>query len=163
MPLEAAAWKVLRFNAQVVNQQFLRTDHVADGDNRKIQPPRLSRFLVKSLRPGGAHAAAEYIGANDKITVGVDHLARTDHLFPPAALAGHGVFARNEVIARQCMADQYGIGPVRVELAPGLIGDIDALKLDPVIQTQRLLFRQTHALTRQRPRTGGIGWVDVIG
>jgi hypothetical protein len=85
-------------NAEPVDQAHLRIDHVADGDDRKLEPPGAAGIGIEARRPRRTHAAAENVGADDEEAVCVDRLARPDHGFPPAGLARHGLLAGNVLI-----------------------------------------------------------------
>ena len=47
------------------------------------------------------------------------------------------------LVAGQRVADQDGVGPIRVEPAVGLIGDRERAEIDPAIQPQGLAHKQT--------------------
>ena len=63
-------------DAEVIDQRHLRVDHVADGDDGKVDAPGLAGVGVDAGGAGRAHAAAEHVGADDEEAVGVDRLAR---------------------------------------------------------------------------------------
>jgi hypothetical protein len=75
----------------MVDQQLLRLDHVADGDDREMQAVGLAGRRIDFLGADGAHAAAQEVRADDEILVGVERLAGTDDIVPPAALFGQRV------------------------------------------------------------------------
>ncbi len=60
-----------RVDAQAVEQHGLRTHHVRNRDDRKIQSPQFAGGRVGRRRPGRAHAAADHVHANDEVAVGV--------------------------------------------------------------------------------------------
>ena len=66
------------FDPQMVDQFFLRCDHVANRDRRKIGPVRLACFRIDRVGPGGPAAAAQNVRADDEETVGVDRFSRSD-------------------------------------------------------------------------------------
>ena len=110
------------------HQAFLRAHHVPDGDGRKIRPPRPAKPAPRRIghftaRPGGAHAAAKHIGADQEIPICIERFARTNDVFPPARLAGDGMVFGDILIARQRMADQHGIAGCRVQPPIGAVGD----------------------------------------
>ena len=72
----------------MIDEQSLRAHHVADRHHRHIQPIGLARGWIGGGWPRRAEAAPEHIRANDEIAVRIDRLARTNHNFPPARLAG---------------------------------------------------------------------------
>jgi len=55
--------------------------------------------------------ATEVVHTDDKEFVGIDRLAGTDHVVPPAHVLGAiGVIARDMMIPRQRVADQNRVG-----------------------------------------------------
>ena len=128
-----------RVDAQTIEQHGLRAHHVGNGDDRKIQPPQFAGGRIGRGRPGRAHAAADHIGADDEVAVGVERTAGADHGLPPARLAGHRMHVGDVLIAGQRMADQNGVGTVGVEFAIGLVGDLERREIDAAIERQRLV------------------------
>ena len=110
-------------DAEMIDQQLLRPHHVADRDDRKIERPRLAGRRVDLLRAGGAHAAAEHIGADQEIALGVEHVAGPDQRGPPPGMAGDRVRVGDVLVAGQRVADQDRVAALGVERAVGLIGD----------------------------------------
>ena len=128
-----------RFDAEAIEQHRLRAHHVGNGDERKIQTPHLAGGRIGRSRSGRAHAAADHIGADDEVAVGVERAAGTDHDFPPAGLAGQRMPIGDMLIKRQRMADQNRVGTVGIEFAIGLVGDLERRKIDAAIERQRLV------------------------
>ena len=128
-----------RVDAEPIDQHGLRAHHVGDGDDGKIQPPHLAGRGIGRGRPGRAHAAADHVGADDEVAVGVERPARADHGLPPAGLAGDRMHIGDMLIAGQRMADQDGVGAIGVEFAIGLIGDLERREIDAAIEPQRLI------------------------
>ena len=112
-----------RTDAEMIKQPCLRFHHVGDGDHREIHRERLARTRIDARWPGGAHAAAEHIGADHEPMFGIDRLARPHQPRPPAGLARNGVGAGQILIPGQRVAHQDGVGGVGVQLAIGFIGD----------------------------------------
>ena len=79
--------------------------------------------------PGRALAAAQEVRAHDVQAVGVERLARADQVVPPAAAVRVAVVAGGVRVARQRVADEDAVGRARVELAVGLVGDLDGVQL----------------------------------
>ena len=125
-----------RLDAEMVEQHRLRTHHVANGDDGKIQAPRLAGFRIDRRRAGRAHAGADHIRADHKIALGVDRPARTDHGLPPARLLGNGMHARDVLVARERMTNQHGVGARGIQLAIGLVGDLKRGELDAGVEPQ---------------------------
>ncbi len=92
-----------------------------DGDRREIGAPRTALVVAQAARAGGAHAAAQHVGADDEVAVGVDWPAGPDHHVPPAILAGDRMGLGDILIAGQRMADQHGVGARRIQRAVGAI------------------------------------------
>ena len=110
-------------DAQLIYEQRLRADHVADCHHRHAEPVKLACCRIGGSGPGCPKAAAEHIRADDEIAVRIDGLAGPDHYFPPAGLAGQRMGIGDMLVPGQRMADQNGIGFVGIERAIGLIGD----------------------------------------
>ena len=124
-------------DSEMLDEFLLRPDHVADRHRREIEAPEFARFvLVRAARPGRAHAAAEHIGADDEIAVGIDRLAGPHHGLPPAGLAGQRMRLGDILIAGQRMADQDRVGPVRVQPSVGAIGDLDLAQRDAAVERE---------------------------
>ncbi len=120
----------------MVEQHRLRTHHVANGNDGKIQAPRLAGFRIDRRRAGRAHAGADHIRADHKIALGVDRPARTDHGLPPARLLGNGMHARNVLVARERMTNQHRVGARRIQPAICLVGDLKRGELDSGVEPQ---------------------------
>ena len=140
-------------DAQMVEQQRLQPDHVADGDHREAEPEGLAGRDVAIDRAGGAHAAAQHVGADHEVALGVERQARPDRELPPAGLAGHRVAAGGELVAGQRVADQDGVGALGVEAAVGLVGDVDRAELGAAVELERHRVREPGAVAGQ---AGGI-------
>ncbi len=111
-----------RRHPEVLHQPGLRSDHVADGDDREPRSVRQAVDRVWRGRPGGALTAAEHVGAHDEVPVGVDRLAGPDRLVPPArgrmTSAGR---TRGVAVTGPRVTQQHGVGGVGVESPPGLV------------------------------------------
>ena len=142
-----------RLDAEPIDQHGLRAHHVGNGDDGEIEPPQLSGGGVDRCRPGRAHAAADHVGADDEVAVGVERPARPDHGLPPALLARDRVHIVDMLIAGQRMADQDGVGAIGIQFAIGLIADLERRQVDAAIELQRLLDAE---LRHQRRRMIGL-------
>ena len=141
-----------RVDAEAIDQHGLRAHHVGKGDDRKIQPPHLAGGGIGRGRAGRAHAAADHVRADDEIFVGIERTAGTDHGLPPAGLARHRMHIGDMLIAGQRMADQNGVGPVGIEFAIGLVGDLERREIDAAIELQRLIrAERRHQRTSDGP------------
>ena len=66
--------------------------------------------------------AAHHVAAHHEVAVGVDRLARTDHVGPPARSGmRRAAIAGCVRIAGEGVAHQHGVGGLLVEPAPGLV------------------------------------------
>ena len=124
-------------DAERLDKGALGADHVGNGDDGKTRPIGLAIGGL-GRRAGCAHTAAEYIGRNDMEPVGIDSLARPDDTRPPSGTARDRVGRACKLIARQRVADKNDIGPVLIQRAPALIGDIDMFEGLAAIELQRL-------------------------
>ena len=124
-------------NAEMIEQPRLRPHHVGDGDDGKIEPVGAAGCGIDRARPGRAHAAADHVGAEHEIAVGIDRLAGADHGLPPAGLAGDGMDVGDMLVAGQRMADEHEVRLVGVERAVGLIGDGEGREFLPAVERKR--------------------------
>ena len=107
-------------DAQVRRQPPLGLDDVAHGDHGEIAAVRAAGLGVDAVGAGRAAAAAEDVGTDHEVTVGVDGLARPDGDLPPARVV-LVVVPRNVRIARQRVANEHGVVAPGVEPAVGLV------------------------------------------
>ena len=129
-------------DSEVIEQGRLGAHHVAHGHHREAQVPRLAARRLAGERSGRAHAAAEHIDADDEVVRRVNHLARPDEALPPAFLAGHRVLFGHELIEGECMADQDGVGLLRIERPVGLISHPIGAEIDAAVEPKRALGAQ---------------------
>jgi hypothetical protein len=137
------------FDAQAIEQHGLRADHVGNCDDRKIQSPHLARRRIGRGRAGRSHATADHVRADDEIVLRIERAAGADHGLPPARFAGHRVDVGDMLVACQRMADQDCVGALGIELAIGLIGDLEGREIDAAIELQRLVQTEHHHLRRR--------------
>ncbi len=150
-----------RFDAETIEQHRLRPHHVRYRDDRKIQSPHLAGGGIGRGRTGRAHAAADHIRADDEVSVGIERPASTDHDFPPAGFTGQWMQVGDVLIQRQRMADHDRVGAFGVELAVGLVGDLERRQIDAAIELQRLVHAELRQLRRRMVRfMGAIVAVD---
>ena len=141
----------------MIEQRCLRAHHVGDGDHREAQVPRLAGRRIARQRTGGAHAAAQHVGADQEVARGIEHLARPDHALPPALLAGHRMLLDDELIAGQRVADQDGVGLVGVQRAVGLVGHAIGAEIDAAVELERPLGAQDRVATSGQRLAFGFG------
>ena len=134
----AAAGDGVEFlDAEEVQERTLGAAHVVDGDDGKIHGVRFAGGGIGRARAGGTFAAAEDVGADDEVAVGIEGEAGPDHEVPPAG-AAILMRARDVGIAAERVEDQDGVGLVRIEVAPRLVGDRVGRKRTPAIERQWL-------------------------
>ncbi len=140
----AARHRKQRLDAEIIEQHRLGADHVAHSNDRKVETPRHSGCRIGRSRPGTAHAAADDIGADNEIALGVDRLAGPDHGLPPTRLAGHRMIVDGVLVAGQRMANQYRIAACGIERAVGLIGNLQRAKIEPGVEVQWIARRKAN-------------------
>ena len=86
-------------DAEVIDQHGLGPHHVGDGDDRKGQTPGLAGPGVNGGGARRAHAAADHIGADDEMPLGIQRQTRTHHLGPPTGLAVGRMQSRHMLVA----------------------------------------------------------------
>ena len=141
-PIEPPSTHEQGVDTEAVEQHGLRAHHVGNGDDREIQPPGLAGRGIGRGRAGRAHAAADHVGADHEVFFGIDRQSRADHDVPPALLAGQRVNVGDMLVERQRMADQHGVGLVGVQLAIGLVGDLERREADAAIELERRIVAE---------------------
>src|SRR5262249_43835028 len=99
----------------------------------------------------------DHVGADDEVLIGVERQARANHSVPPAGLARDRMRVEDMLVAGQRVADEDGIGAVRIELAIGLVGNLQRREIDAAIELERLVHAELYDLGR-----GMIGLVQAI-
>ena len=126
-------------DAEAIGKARLGVDPVLDGDHREVRAPRLAGGRIGGRRSGRAEAAAEVVDPDDVEAIGVERLARTDHVVPPADVALVAFVEAGDVVRRvQRMADQDRIAAVGVERAVGFVGQVERVEGAPAGELQRL-------------------------
>ena len=110
-------------NAEMVNQAFLTVHHIFNRNQREREAIRLLRRGIDAGRPGRAFAAAEHIGANDKILVRVERLAGANHVIPPARLFVAFVKSGGMSVAGKGMQNQDRVRFIRIQRAIRFVGN----------------------------------------
>src|SRR5690606_19025602 len=118
-------------------QGELGAHRVADGDPREPGPPRPAVGRGRR-RPGAALAAAQHVGGDHEVPVGVECQPGADDAFPPAWAGVPGAFRAYDVaVAGEGVQHEDRVGAVLVETAPRLVGQADPGKFTPGLQQQR--------------------------
>jgi hypothetical protein len=143
-------------HAQRREQHHMRAHHVADGDDGKTHGIRLA-IGGDAARTGGAHAAAQHIGADHMKAVRVDGQARPDHAAPPPRLAGDGMRTGHMLVTGGGVTDEDGIVARLIERAIGFIGDAHAIQNLPAIERQGLV----KLVSRAGEGSDGLGHAGV--
>ena len=144
-------------DAQMIDQAGLRVDHVANGDDGKVEPVGLAGRGVARGRPRRPHATAEDIGADHEEAAGVDRFARPDQRLPPAGLLGDRMNICDMLVAGQSVADQDRVGALGIERAVGLVGDGERAQLLRAIEPHGRARGELHERARRPPRLHDFG------
>ena len=127
------------FNAQRIEQTRLGMDPVFHRHHRKIGTVDTPGIGVHMHRAGGAKTRAQVVDANDEKPLGVDRLARANHVVPPALALGLAfVRARHMVRGVQGMANQHRVGALGIQLAISFIGQGVIAHAGPALQRQSI-------------------------
>ena len=112
---------------------MLGSRNVDEADVRKSRPPRGVRVRTWRQGAGGSVAAAQIVGADQKITFGIQSSSRPDEVVPPTGRAFVGPkavrlgkrlhLARHVVASGKSVKDQNRVVAARVEAAMGRIGE----------------------------------------
>ena len=127
-------------DAEIIRQPRLRAHPVGHRNQREIGAVGFAGFGIGRSGTAAAVAAAQIVEGDDEKAVGVDGLARTDHIVPPARVFVVGVVAAgNVVVAGERVADQYRIAFVGIQAAVGFHHQIEARQRAAVLQGKRLV------------------------
>ena len=102
----------------------------------KDKRPGLACFGVDVFGSSRAHAAAQNVGADDEISVGVERSARSDHDVPPPRFTGQRVGIGGVLVAGQRVAHQNRVGFLGVQRAIGLVGHAKTGEFRATVQAQ---------------------------
>ena len=103
-----------------------------------LNAEKSNAILICHALSGHHHVAGHY--ADDEETVGVDRLARADHVVPPAkVLRVVGVPAGDVMMAGQRVADENGVRAVGVQRAVGFVDQFPLGKGGAGGQRERLV------------------------
>ena len=112
-------------DAEAVGQARLRIDPVLDRDHGEAGAVGLAGLRIDRSRAGGAEAAAGVVHADDEEAVGVQRLARADHVVPPADVLRLGRIVAGDVVRSvERVAHQHRIRLGRVQRAVGFVHQV---------------------------------------
>ena len=123
-------------DAQGVKEAALHLDHIGDGQEGEVRPVRTAGRRVEGRRPGRPGAAAEHVGADDEVTVGIESFAGPDHRLPPARFARLVAATGGVRIAGKRVADQNGVVAASRKAAVSLISHADLGERLPAAQSE---------------------------
>jgi len=150
-------------DAQMVQEQPLHFDHVADRDVREAAPEGFARGGIRGRRSRRARAAAEHAGANHEPTPGIHRLSRSDHLVPPplgADVLPRTVETRHMAASGQGRSDEDGVPAVRIQGSIRFVGDLEAVQRlsgfadEPSFRERATQETGFHHADRARPVVG---------
>jgi hypothetical protein len=117
-------------DSKMIDQGFLDAHEVADRHQRKIHAIGLAGRRIRGSRPRRRHHGVvgvdvdQRVAGENEIFVGVDRLAGTDDRVPiTGQRIALPIFARRMARAGEEMADQYGVGSLRVQRAVAFPAD----------------------------------------
>jgi hypothetical protein len=114
-------------DAERFEKELLHAHHVARRQQRKRTEHRFA-IWPREARPGRPVAAPDQVGAEHLVAIRVEHLARTDEIFPEAAGLLRELSGRMRV-GRHRMHEQHDVVAGRVALSPGLVADLQLVQL----------------------------------
>ena len=134
-------------DAQPVEQPRLGVDPVLDRHDGEVGAIGLAGRGVGAHRPGRTEARTGVVDADDEEALGIQRLARADHVVPPAGLPG-GVDAGDMVAGVERVAHQHHVAALGVQRAVGLVDERVVRQPRAALQRQRL--GEVHLLWRDR-------------
>ena len=97
----------------MINQFFLQAHHVADCDHWKAHRVGFAGGGILTDWPGSAATAAENVGTDHEVAIGIKSQAGTNHAGPPAGLP-IGTDAGSMSITGKSVQNENGVGSVGV-------------------------------------------------
>ncbi len=127
-----------RADAQCIEQTGLGVDPVLHGDDGEVGAIDAAGRRIDVHGSGRAEARAQVVHADDEEAVGVQRLARPDHVVPPTLGLRLARVDTGQVVGGiERMAHQHRVGAVGVERAVGLVGQHVVAQRRAAAQGQR--------------------------
>ena len=132
-------------DTQRIEQPRLGAHPVLHRDDRKVGAPGLARGRVGVGRSCRAKTRTQVVDADHEEPVGVQRLARADHVVPPAFAArqrlatGICMLACDMVRGVERMTNQHRVAALGVERAVGLKHELVGRQQRTALQQQRLV------------------------
>ena len=138
-PAETAAhYRSELADAEQVGQPRLRFHPVLHRHHRKAGTILFAGSGVDARRAGRAMTAAEVVQPDNEELVGIHRLAGTDHVVPPPdVLFIVRVITGDVMMPRQRVADEDGVGPLRVQRAICFVHQVVARQHSATVEVQR--------------------------
>jgi len=127
-------------DAEAVQQARLGQHPVLDGDHREVGPVGLAGGRIDVHGAGRPEARAQVVDADDEELVGIERLARSDQVVPPAFAFRHARVGAGDVVRGiEGVAHQHRVAAVGVERAVGLVDQGVVAQARTAAQRQRLV------------------------
>ncbi len=128
--------------AEPGSEPRLRFHPVFDGDHRKIGTPRLAGGGIDARGTCRAVASADVVDTHHEEPAGVDRLAGTNQVVPPAQFGRIvGIDAGDMVRSVERVADQHRVAARGIEGAVGFVREL--VRVEPRTALQRDRFLET--------------------
>src|SRR5512135_2147238 len=141
----------------MVDEEALRPNHVAHGNDRKGEVEPLAGLGIDGGGTGGAVTGADHVGTDDTIPVRIQQAPGADDGVPPPRFRFlFTVFPGQVGAPGPCVGHEDCVIPLLVQLTVSLVGERDrpedaaALQLEIDIEGNRFLFDDAvvHATSR---------------
>ena len=156
-------------DSQMIGQACLGVDPILHRDHREVGAIGLVCRRVQVLRAGRAETATEVVDSDDEEPVGVEWLAGSHHVVPPADIVGVVLIKAGDMMRGiERVAHQHGVTAIGVEAAIGLIGKLEMRYRPAAAECERLgelrhlrlhdtdrTRIQDHCLHKQKTRATG--------
>ena len=138
-------------DAQIISQQRLRFHPVFNRNQRKIRTVVPTCFGILRQRAGTAVATAQIVQADHEKPFRINRFARPHHTVPPARVfIVRRITAGNVVVARQGMADKYGVAFFCVQHTVCFNHQVETRQVLAVLQRERRFKRNFLRYAKRR-------------